>query len=117
MKRTFFSGLGGCVILLMALFVCACANYQAPVVSQSMTQGTRFSVKYLQRGYDIHQAKCAKCHFYQDPAKHSVSELRDEIMPSMAKKSKLSDADGQAVLDYLIVARSNGPQVPEESPR
>jgi mono/diheme cytochrome c family protein len=60
----------------------------------------------LERGYSLHQAKCAKCHAFEDPADYEVAELTHEIMPSMAKKSKLNHDDEAAVLAYLLSARN-----------
>ena len=56
-----------------------------------------------------HQAKCAKCHAFENPADYDADEWADEIMPKMAKKSKLSFADESAVLAYLLAARQMPP--------
>jgi hypothetical protein len=81
-------------------------SYQAPPVDSALIKISQSPVSQLQRGYIVHQAKCAKCHAFEDPANYEIAELTDEIMPDMAKKSKLDLADQQAVLAYLLVARN-----------
>ena len=80
-------------------------GYQAPPVDTQLAKIARTSVSRLERGYVVHQAKCAKCHSFEDPADYEPAELRDEIMPEMARKSKLDMADQEAVLAYLLAAR------------
>jgi len=59
----------------------------------------------------VHQQKCAKCHGYENPADYDAEELIDEILPTMARKSKLSMADETAVTAYLLAAR----QIPSQN--
>lgn len=80
-------------------------GYQAPPVDPQLVKIAKSPVSRLERGYVVHQAKCAKCHSFEDPANYDPVELRDEIMPEMARKSKLDLADQEAVLAYLLAAR------------
>jgi mono/diheme cytochrome c family protein len=80
-------------------------SYLSPPVNPQMVEQSRHPKDVLQRGYVVHQQKCAKCHGYEDPANHEVEELTDEILPAMARKSKLGLADEQAVTAYLLAAR------------
>jgi hypothetical protein len=86
--------------------------YLAPPVTRELAQVSRVPKSLLERGYIIHQEKCAKCHPFEDPAKYEVAELTHEIMPEMRRKSKIDSADEQAVLAYLIAARQLGSQAP-----
>ena len=88
------------------LFPPSCGpGYQAPPVDAQFVKIARMPVSQLERGYIIHQAKCAKCHPFEDPAKYSVDDLTFDIMPTMARKSKIDAADEKAVLEYLLAAR------------
>lgn len=97
---------GGVVVLL----VLSCApGFTAPPVSGQFAKVSASPQSKLERGYQIHQAKCAKCHPFENPADYGVDELTREIMPVMARKSKLEPADAQAVLAYLLAARKLPP--------
>ena len=90
----------------VTLLICSCAPaYLAPPVTPKLVKVSPSPVSSLNRGYEVHQAKCAKCHSFQDPADFEIEELTKEIMPDMARKSKLDAADEKAVLHYLLAAR------------
>jgi mono/diheme cytochrome c family protein len=98
----------------VALLVFSCApGYTAPPVSAQLAKASPTPQSRLERGYQVHQAKCAKCHPFEDPADYAVDELTHEIMPEMARKSKLEPADAQAVLAYLLAARKLPPPLKE----
>ncbi len=95
--------LAGAAILLLAG---SCApSWNAPPVSAPLMAFSQAPVSKIERGYQIHQAQCAKCHPFEDPAHYDPVELADDIMPVMARKSELDKADEQAVLAYLLAAR------------
>lgn len=100
--------LGAAALLFSA--GCTMVGYQSPPVSPAMRKYSKANSALLERGYVVHQAKCAKCHPFEDPARYTPDELRTEVMPPMARKSKLDAADEQAVLEYLLAAR----QLPQE---
>ena len=88
-----------------ALLIVSCGqNYVAPPVS-ALVKAPASRTAQLERGYAIHQLKCAKCHAFEDPRNYSGEELRTDIMPVMARKSKLSPGDSEAVLAYVLAAR------------
>ncbi len=94
----------------LALLPGSCApGYMAPPVSPQLAKLSRSPATELERGYAIHQAKCAKCHAFEDPAKYDVMELTEDIMPEMARKSKIDTVDEKAVLAYLLAARKLPP--------
>lgn len=59
--------------------------------------------------YQLHQAKYAKCHAFENLADYGADALTHEIMPVMARKSKLEPADAAAVLAYLLAVRKLPP--------
>lgn len=90
--------------------VIGCApSYMAPPVTPPMVSSSRAPVTELERGYTVHQIKCAKCHAFEDPADYGIDELKCEIMPEMARKSKLDAVDEKAVLAYLLAVRKAVP--------
>ena len=94
----------------VGLLVLSCApSFSAPPVSPQLVKTSPAPQSRLERGYQVHQAKCAKCHAFENPADYGVEELTDEIMPVMARKSKLEPADADAVLAYLLAARKLPP--------
>ena len=102
------SGIRGVVLLsgAVALLVVSCGpSYIAPPVTPKLAKISPARVTELERGFSIHQIKCAKCHSFENPADYSIHELSQDIMPEMAKKAKLNDADEKAVLAYLLAAR------------
>lgn len=100
---------GGALLLLLG----SCGpGYLAPPVSREMVKSSRAPQSQLERGLIVHQAACAKCHPFENPANYDVSRLTHEIMPEMARKSKLAPADEQAVLIYLLAARQHAPDIP-----
>lgn len=99
------------IIVVIALVQASCGpGYQAPPVDGQLVKIAKTPVSQLERGYVVHQAKCAKCHAFEDPADYEPAEWRDDIMPEMAEKSKIDMADEKAVLAYLLAAR----QLPRE---
>lgn len=93
-----------CVVL--ALVVSCGTSYIAPTVTPALMGLSSVPKSRLERGYDIHQLKCAKCHVFEDPRDYNADELEFDIMPEMARKSKLSDEDSKVVLEYLLAARN-----------
>lgn len=79
--------------------------YHAPPVEKRWTSLSRAPIPELQRGYVVHQEKCAKCHPYLNPANYEEADLIADIMPAMSRKSKLDAADSAAVLAYVLAAR------------
>ncbi len=107
-SRTFLRLLAGIGITIMSG---SCGpSYSTPQVTAQLARSSRSTVAELQRGHDVHQAKCAKCHEFQNPAAYDATELRREIMPAMARKAKLEAADEEAVTAYLLAVRNARPQ-------
>ena len=96
------------------LLVSSCGpSYRAPLVTGDLVRISRSPSALLERGYTVHQQKCAKCHPFENPAHYDEDELVEDIMPDMAHKSKLAAADEKAVLAYVLAVRKLPP--PESS--
>lgn len=90
----------------VALLAESCSPvYTAPAVTAPLVKISSTPKTQLERGYSVHQAKCAKCHPFENPTAYEVDELTHEILPEMARKAKLAPADQQAVLAYLLAVR------------
>lgn len=91
--------------LVVAMVPVACSPvFIPPAPTGEFLTRSQSSPEVLQRGFAVHQEKCAKCHNFVHPAGYSADELTHRIMPEMARKSKLNKADEQAVLAYLLAA-------------
>lgn len=92
---------GAAIALLSA---CAPA-YLAPPVNPELVRKSPAPQTRLESGHELYMQKCAKCHAFENPANYGEDELKFDIMPVMARKSKLSERDADAVLAYLLAAR------------
>jgi len=92
-------------MLSVVLLLGSCAAYLAPPVTPEFAARSPAPLARLQRGYEVHQQSCAKCHPFEDPRNYSEAKWRTDIMPGMAEEAKLGEADQKAVLDYLLAAR------------
>lgn len=98
----------GCIAVAFAVawWVTSCApGYVAPPVSPQLAVAAKAPQTKLERGYALHQMKCAKCHAFEDPTDHSREDWVEDIMPEMAQKAKLDSADADAVLAYVLAVR------------
>jgi len=92
-------------------------GYVAPQVTPQLVKISRAPLSELEQGYTLHQAKCAKCHGFENPANYEIDELKHDIMPEMARKAKLDMAGEKAVLTYLLAARKvPAPEQPGANP-
>ncbi len=107
------SGVCGSVVAVGVWTLAACGpGYVPPPVAEVAAHAAPRETR-LERGYRIHQVTCAKCHPFEDPRDYTEEEWREDIMPVMTRKSKLSQDDGDAVLAYLLAARRLPVAAPE----
>jgi mono/diheme cytochrome c family protein len=78
------------------------SGYSPPQVPPQPASQSAEAHASLLRGRSIHQAKCATCHAFEDPAKYSEGELTDHILPRMSRLAKLTDNEQDAVRAYLL---------------
>lgn len=100
---------GGAILVLSGS--CGPA-YHPPPVTPQLVNLARAPLSEVANGYTVHQTNCAKCHAFEDPARHAPGKLTREIIPTMAAKAKLSQADARAVLAYLLAARQLAASAP-----
>ena len=76
----------------------------APPVSPAMTARAGKPVGVLENGRRLYMGRCATCHTIDPVGKYSATRWR-EIIPEMADKAKLTPAERDALLAYLLAAR------------
>jgi mono/diheme cytochrome c family protein len=90
--------------LAVVMLPIACAAFKPPAPPQSPATSSAQTAQ-LTAGYAIHQAKCANCHAFVNPAKYDPAELTNKLLPKMARKAGLSPTEQQAVAAYLLAIR------------
>lgn len=60
-----------------------------------------YSEEQMDEGKKLMQGNCGKCHKLFSPESRSV-EKWENILPSMVKRSKLNDAQGNKVRAYIL---------------
>lgn len=63
------------------------------------------TVASLTEGKTLMENNCHKCHALVKPQAESVEEWK-HVVPIMAKKAKLSEAEGDKILQYILTAKS-----------
>jgi len=97
-------------VILMLLGFAACSAYKPLVPSQNDAErGAQkypgLTLKDLNKGKAIFEAKCEKCHSLQRPFKATNAEV-EKIMPKMAVKANLDHKSADLVLQYLLTMKS-----------
>jgi hypothetical protein len=103
---------GGSVVLFIAFLGCrhVPVDKAAPVLSPS--PGSAVTAEQLKAGREIYvsAAKCAHCHSPKPVYEHSADEWARNILPKMAKNSKLSPDEYQSVLAYVTAGSQVQPE-------
>lgn len=86
--------------------------YHAPPVTAQLVKLSPAPKSQLENGRRLYETNCAKCHTLEDPAHYDRDKLTHEIIPNMAAKAKLREADTKALLYYLLAAHD----LPQRSP-
>jgi hypothetical protein len=94
-------------------FLSSCVSLEtaAPPVA-TFAQPTQSSYSRLCTGRELYVGKCTKCHSAEVVRKFPMSEWKEEIMPEMAKKAKLSPAEEDAVMAYVAAVSAAPVKVP-----
>lgn len=59
----------------------------------------------LTKGRELYQESCAKCHSLKEAFEHSPEKVV-KVMPNMAKKAHVNDADAQLIQQYILTMHS-----------
>lgn len=92
-------------VLGLVLSVASCASLEvaAPPV-EKLTLPKHVDRAKLAEGRQILASRCVKCHGAPQVAKHSVEDWKEDILPAMTKKAKLSDQEASLLKNYVLTA-------------
>ncbi len=79
-----------------------------PVIA-SPTQG---NYAQLCAGRELYLGKCTKCHSAEPIKNTTLADWKDDVMPTMAKKAKISAAEEASLMAYITTV-SNAPTPPK----
>ena len=85
-------------LLLAVLSIAACVSLEQAAPPVAQLGGADHSQLYM--GREIYITRCAKCHSVEPVTKYSLQHWVD-IMPKMARKTHLNEAETAAVLAYV----------------
>jgi len=88
---------------LGGLTSCVSLETAAPSVA-SFARPSQSSYSHLLAGREIYIGKCTKCHSAEPVRNHSLADWKEDIMPEMSKKTKLSPEEEADVLAYITAA-------------
>jgi mono/diheme cytochrome c family protein len=94
--------------LFTFFFGCESASLNAPPITPALVRAghrEHADVQMLTEGRSLLLNRCIQCHALPHTAKYSPSQLR-EILATMSGRANLSDREHEAVLKYLLTARS-----------
>ncbi len=79
----------------------------APVPNVSMAIRSNSSLDTLQTGHGVYMRKCGECHTHLLPDQIS-SEDWHVVVPGMAWNAGITPVEEEALMKYIIAARSSG---------
>lgn len=96
------------LILLSLFFACA----PSPVLFQPVdadvqrlsAQGKTTDLATLEKGHQLYQANCGKCHSLEAPPRRSMASW-NHILPEMFPKTKLTSEECDLVRTYIEARR------------
>jgi mono/diheme cytochrome c family protein len=75
-------------------------------VQQAQARDPSVTAESLEHGRQLFLGHCNRCHSYPDRTKFTEEQLRS-IVPRMASKAELSQADGKVILKFLLADRAS----------
>lgn len=90
--------LASCAASKVAMTDTESANYK-----YAKAKFSGYTKEQFVQGKTLTETNCIKCHRMKDPARFTEEQL-NKIIPNMAKKAKISDADKDLVLKYYIAS-------------
>lgn len=88
----------GCATSKVALTAVEDANYK-----YGKGKFTSYTKKQFLEGKLVNEKNCGSCHKLKDPARFTEQQL-NKIIPNMAKKAKITDAEKDVVLKYYVAS-------------
>jgi hypothetical protein len=104
--------------LAAALTLAACVGVRgfvpAPAEGPVTDAGQRlgFSSDSIARGHDVYAARCQRCHSLEPPQDRTVKEW-EHILPRMARKARIDEAEMGDVRAYILAAREAATSTPD----
>ena len=84
-------------------------------VTAAQTRFPSATAESLEAGRESFLAHCKACHDFPSLAAYSDDDWK-RIIPKMARNAKLSPADGDAILTFVLAARAHPPSAPTTNP-
>lgn len=101
-KRNIFLGLAvllaSCAASKVVMTDTESANYK-----YGKTKFTDYSKVQFVEGKTLTEKNCGSCHKLKDPTRFTEQQL-NKIIPNMAKKAKITDAEKDLVLKYYVAS-------------
>ena len=91
----------GLIAFSILLFTASCSDKTTPTVEE-----VKLPTAELQSGKTIYEKKCHRCHKLKVIDNYSAEQWNN-ILPDMAKKSRLSEGDEALVKGYVIWELAN----------
>jgi mono/diheme cytochrome c family protein len=102
------------LLLLSCLGLMACGGsaVPAPTAADAARGSAHFpdlTLAELAHGRELYVGRCGSCHALKPPSELPPEQWQTEVSEMRAKNGvKLSDAEAQAILRYLVVAAGAG---------
>ena len=77
-------------------------------VSYAKTRWSDATKESLTKGYDLYIGNCGKCHGLPNPKNDDDIKL-GFVVPNMALKANLNEAQGELILRYMLTKRNSTP--------
>ncbi len=97
------------VLFCLAMAACAAPapRTAAPPVTPSAAARSGYDAASLERGRAIYLTACVRCHRARLVGDYSAAQWRD-VLPVMARKSRLTAAQERDVTAYVLTLRAAG---------
>ena len=89
--------------MLLAASGCAVSS-KIPEPTAAMVEKSGYGLEKLKQGRKVYMTECARCHEPMMPSEIAEGDWH-VIVPGMAWNAGISEADEDAVLEYIMAAR------------
>ena len=94
---------GAALGLIFSIASCASLEVAAPPVEKLSLPKNADRTK-LAEGRQLLASHCVKCHGAPQVAHHSIEDWKEDILPAMTKKAKLTDQEAVLLKNYVLTA-------------